>query len=752
MLPGLLVALALGVPPDGPAVTSPTTPAAEAHKDAVARFGAALLNARRDRLLTAARQMEAAAKQDPDATAPLRELVRIYSQIGREPDAIRVARQILAKDPGDVEIAHSLARLLFDAGELKDAVAAAKIAAEAPFPADRADKAVAVYRDLATLCEKADDAATAEAAIRKALTWLTDKRKDVIAAGAFSPREADAAAAECRERLGKVLVKLRRFDDAAEAFAGAAKFYADPLKGNDPGAAARLGWNLSGVLQAKGEPAAAIKQLEPFLRLHPVAADPYSRYAKLLRESGRGAELVEKYERYADADADNLALKIGFAVELARDDRTRTLADELFATVMTKTNEQQLVAAVVRSFLETKRPREVIGVLDRAFAVLKDRDEKKEEKPDTPAAAAARAFAADKARAIAAVLRDDRDATVAVLGAAAEDARTGTKRTQGVHYFLAQLAARHHELALAAHHFQNAVRGGNRETIGDAYAGLINVLVAARKPAELKRVCQEALRGIETNGWPLAPHYFNYYLASALAELGDENGAIAAVDQCILQTADGDRLTVRLQKIFILRSLEKWDDAVEYGKRVFDEFEGKADRARIRYALAGAYWGARKPAEAERELRAILADDPDNAAACNDLAFHLADQGRDLEEAEQLARRALAADRTERRRSAEAEPDNGAHLDTLGWVLFRQGKLAEARATLERAAALHLGATDPVVWDHLGDVQFRQGEKVLAKASWTRAAEMYEADLRVGARGRRDGRLDELKRKLKRVP
>src|SRR5207237_695598 len=76
-----------------------------------ARDGAALWQGRRDRLLSAARSLEAAAKQDPDATAPLKELVRVYSRIGREPDAIRAARRVLEKEPTDADTAHALARL-----------------------------------------------------------------------------------------------------------------------------------------------------------------------------------------------------------------------------------------------------------------------------------------------------------------------------------------------------------------------------------------------------------------------------------------------------------------------------------------------------------------------------------------------------------------------------------------------------------------------------------------------------------------
>ncbi|MBA4188886.1 MAG: hypothetical protein C0467_12890 [Planctomycetaceae bacterium] len=754
MVAGLLVAFALGAPPaEAPSLRLPT--ASEAHKDAVTKFGMAVWNLRRERLLTAVKQLESAAQADPDATAPLRELVWVYSQIGREPEAIRIAKQVLAKDPQDVDIAHALSRLLFDAGDIKGAVAAAKLATEGPLPADRADKAVAIYRDLATLCEKANDPAGAEAALRKAIVWLTEKRKAVIAAGAFSPRGADTAAAECLERLGKVQTKLRNFDAATESFTVASKLYGDPLKANDPGAAALLAWHLSGVLQAKGEPAAALKQLETFLRLRPVSPDPYARLAKLLREAGRDGDVNSVLRRFHDADPKNLPLQAVLAAELSRDPRTRPEADEYFKTLMAATNDPKVVDVVVRSHLENKRPREVLAELDRAFVVLKDKE--KSDKPvDAAELAAARAFAAEKARVIAGILRDDREAVVAILGAAAADAETGTKRTHGVHYFLGQLAARHRELELAAFHFQTAVRtasrNGNRETIGDAYGALITVLNAAHKPADVVRVCQDALQGIDNPPHlPLAPHYFNYYLSGALAELGEEKKALAAADLAIQQTADGDRLTVRLHKVYVLRVLGKWDDAIELGKKLYDEFATRADRNSIRYALAGAYWGAKKSAEAEAELRAILEADPDHAPAANDLGFHLADQGRSLPEAEQLVRHALSVDKLERRKSGDAEPENAAYLDSLGWVLFRRGQLAEARAELERAAALHTGAFDPVVWDHLGDVLFRLGEKAKSKAAWEKAVELYEADTRPGSRGRRDGRLDEVKRKLKRV-
>src|SRR5438094_3608995 len=106
-----IVLLALGAPPELEIESLPLR-VPEARKDALARFGAGLWQARRDRLLTAIKSLEAAAKQDPDSTAALKELIGVYSKIGREPEAIRAARMVMEKDPQDAETAHALARLL----------------------------------------------------------------------------------------------------------------------------------------------------------------------------------------------------------------------------------------------------------------------------------------------------------------------------------------------------------------------------------------------------------------------------------------------------------------------------------------------------------------------------------------------------------------------------------------------------------------------------------------------------------------
>lgn len=745
MVAGLVVGAVLCVSADPAPVA-----ASEGHRDALARYGAAVWNLRRERLLTAARQLEAAAKQEPEALEPLRELAKLYAQLGRDPEAIRAARKVVAKDPADADTAALLARLLFDAGEVTDALAAARLALDSKTLPDRPERAVRVYKELAALCERGKKFDLAELALGRALALVTNGRADAVRTGAFTPREADTEAAECFERLGHVHVKAGKFAPAARAFESAAKLYGDPKRVGDALGAARLGWNLAGALQAAGQPAPALKHLEEFLKLQPQVPGPYLKAAELLRAANRPDDIVPALRRYLAQDKQNRALAAVLAAELASDFATRREGDELFHSLTTfdarlnREVDPGVMAVVVKSRLDTGRARDLVSDLDRTFVLLEDKDKKKD-KGETAPNDAAKRFAADKARAVADALKEYPEGVKALLAAAADDFKAGTKRAYGTHYFIGTLAARHNQLPLAEVQFRQAVREAPKEAQADALSALVDVLWRGRRPSEVERVCLAAM-----DAQPIQV-FFNFHLALALAEQGKGDRALEAADRCILQAGDTDRLTVRLRKHRVLSTLGRWDEAIKYGAALLDEFDAPADRQRVRYAQSGTYWAAKKPREAEAILRAMLDDDADDASACNDLGYHLADQGRNLDEAERLVRHALLLDRIERRKSGSAEPESAAYRDSLGWVLFRRGKLPEAKAELEAALALSDGATDPVVWDHLGDVLFRSGDKTGAKEKWTQARVLYETDLRVSSRGRRDGRLDEVKRKLTRV-
>jgi len=89
--------------------------------------------------------------------------------------------------------------------------------------------------------------------------------------------------------------------------------------------------------------------------------------------------------------------------------------------------------------------------------------------------------------------------------------------------------------------------------------------------------------------------------------------------------------------------------------------------------------------------RAALKLQPDWAPAMNFLGYVMADHNRELADARKLIERALQRD-----------PQNGAYVDSYGWVLYRLGDYPKAREQLERAVRLTDG--DPVVREHLGDI------------------------------------------------
>lgn len=96
------------------------------------------------------------------------------------------------------------------------------------------------------------------------------------------------------------------------------------------------------------------------------------------------------------------------------------------------------------------------------------------------------------------------------------------------------------------------------------------------------------------------------------------------------------------------------------------------------------------------DFRKVLAQNPDNVEAMNALGFTLADTDRDLPEATQLLRKALAA-----------KPDAAAIMDSWGWLQYRLGNLGQAETYLQRAWGRQ---QDPDIGVHLGEVLWKLGQ------------------------------------------
>ncbi len=111
--------------------------------------------------------------------------------------------------------------------------------------------------------------------------------------------------------------------------------------------------------------------------------------------------------------------------------------------------------------------------------------------------------------------------------------------------------------------------------------------------------------------------------------------------------------------------------------------------------------------EMETALRRILEIDPNSQLANNALGYSFADRNIHLDEAYVLISKAM-----------EIAPEDPYIIDSMGWVLFRQGKFKEAELMLRRAYEL---LPEAEVMTHLGEVLWFSGQYDEAKMFFQKA-------------------------------
>jgi len=140
-------------------------------------------------------------------------------------------------------------------------------------------------------------------------------------------------------------------------------------------------------------------------------------------------------------------------------------------------------------------------------------------------------------------------------------------------------------------------------------------------------------------------------------------------------------------------------------------------QVQLLFNRAAAFEGLRQYNEAAGQIKKLFTIEPNNIEALNFLGYLYAEQGVQLDEAEQLIRRAL-----------KAQPDNGYYLDSLAWVHYK-------RAEYDKAVAVQLEAIghvpdDPVMHEHLGDMLWKSGKQDEARATWKDAIKLGHEDRR----------------------
>jgi tetratricopeptide (TPR) repeat protein len=208
--------------------------------------------------------------------------------------------------------------------------------------------------------------------------------------------------------------------------------------------------------------------------------------------------------------------------------------------------------------------------------------------------------------------------------------------------------------------------------------------------------------------------------AELLAREGRSADALALLDNLYATHKDVESL-IRMGDI--LRYDEKFGDALKAYNRAAQAIGG--DRIpeeywHLLYARGMVYERMGEWNKAVADLQAAVTYRPNHPYLLNYLGYGWADKGENLDQSLEMIRKASAL-----------RPTDGFITDSLGWVLYRQGKYEEAVPHLERAVELQ--PYDATINEHLGDAYWRVGRKVEARFQWRRAINNSEDQTTVPA-------------------
>jgi tetratricopeptide (TPR) repeat protein len=230
---------------------------------------------------------------------------------------------------------------------------------------------------------------------------------------------------------------------------------------------------------------------------------------------------------------------------------------------------------------------------------------------------------------------------------------------------------------------------------------MADLLQTAKHPANALHVLAPV-----SNDDPLAP-VVQLRRAGLLEDAGRTEDALQLLDQ--IAREQPDRAEPLARRGDLLRSKSRFTEAVA-------AYDGAISRIRhpdhndwpLFYDRGVALERAKQWARAEADFLTALQLAPDQPFVLNYLGYSWTEQGRNLPRARQMIERAL-----------EQRPNDGSIVDSLGWLMLREGNSAGAVTQLEHAVELE--SEDPTINGHLGDAYWATGRKQEAQFQWRRA-------------------------------
>jgi tetratricopeptide (TPR) repeat protein len=256
--------------------------------------------------------------------------------------------------------------------------------------------------------------------------------------------------------------------------------------------------------------------------------------------------------------------------------------------------------------------------------------------------------------------------------------------------------------------FRKMVDLGGEEA-GRGYQDIIETYRDQKEWAEASRITQEAVKKLPDD------KNLKVTLALQLADDGKADESIQLAKSLFKGEISSDRETyLVLSQIYM--KLRRWKESEDALTEAGKQASKPEEKENVLFLQGALYEKQKKYDQAEQSFRQILETHPDSSPTLNYLGYILADHNMHLEEALAMIKRAV-----------ELEPQNGAYLDSLGWVYFKLGNYDQAEDYLRRA--VEKTPNDATIQDHLGELYAKTGKLKLAAMHWERALDEWNRSI-----------------------
>lgn len=698
-----------------------------------------------------------ALKLDASSLSVYRSMIPLAFRLDKTEEAIQLAQKAVELDPNNFELLSQLGIYALRQQDLQGSIDYFQKAVDSQTVDKQSGPYISIMSQLGQLYLSLGDnnkAAEVYETVYQALANPTDYNID------FRTRQAlenlRGSKAETFESFGELFLTTDRLDLAEGAFREARKA---SRKNQEV-----YSYQLARVLNKRDKNEEALKALQEYFDagLSDKGRGPYLLLAELLNAQDKADEITPALEKLAEADADNQELQLYLAERYIKNDRLDD-AEAIYDKYAEKGAESgDLQLGLLQIYRQREQPEKALEALTKAML---------------------NGANAERLEAELELLAQNEEMADSLIEMAQEKGLDGDKRKLFTEaYLVAKLAMQRKKYEAVIDFYQRAMELRNeRQILLTLYQELIQFLMAEEKHDLAVEMLEEAIdnpslapvrqafqlqliqalaeaeqfdKALEVvksaqevspdsliwqyqEGWvyytqqewepavrifgPLlekaveqknasVEREVRYNLSRALAFAGLAEEAIVLMHQSIEK--EPDQLLWLFQKGWLHYFMHDWKPSIETFKALIAR-EGEATNEvlirQAKFSLSAAYVQDEQYENGEKVLEEIYEQDPDDIAVCNDLGYLYADQDKNLEQALEMIGKAI-----------EAEPENKAYLDSMGWVLFRLGRYEESLKYLEQAVE-DSEEGDAVLWDHLGDCYDKLGKAEKAQEAWKSA-------------------------------